>query len=340
MGGVRMKPKLKDYLSAGIAALKVKFNIKVPLRVTYIVTNSCNLRCKYCYADSFSKKSDMNTCQVKNMMKEFKDLGTKIWKFGGGEPLIRNDIEDLIEYGRKLGFIISIDTNGTLTSKKIHILKKVDNVQISIDGPKKIHDAIRGEGVFNKCIESINILNKIGIKPMINCVISDKNIDYIEEMVLLAKKHNAYINFQTVVPVTNRSKEMISKKLIEKDVFNKIIALKKKYDFIAVSDASLKRFRDYYSGKIKKFQKKCLAGKIYCIVSPSGEVSRCISELGTKKISGLEKGFGKAFKNLSKDYGCDCTFCNYYDLSNLYSLNLKRIIRAYNNLRKGRWIYN
>ena len=335
------KLKTKDYFSVGVSALKVKLGKKVPLRVTFIATNACNLRCRYCYAEDYDKRKAMDTQEVKDMMKEFKYLGTKVWKFGGGEPLLRGDIEELIDYGIKLGFIVNIDTNGTFVAKKIHILKKLDNVQISIDGPRELHDSIRGEGVFDKCIEALRLLNENGIKPLINCVISEANLDNIENMVELARMHNAFINFQPIVPVTEEAKEMMSKKLIENNVFNRILFLKKKYDFIAVSENSLKRFQDYYSGRIDRFQeKKCLAGQIYCIVSPQGEVARCIGELGRKNVPGKEQGFGKAMNQLSDDYSCDCTFCNFRDMSELYSLKPTVVLRSVKNLKNGKWIYN
>ena len=332
--------KLKLMAKTGTTITKVGLGSRIPLRVTHIVTNACNLRCKYCYAESFQKQKEMSTKQSMDMMLEFKAMGTKIWKIGGGEPLLRKDIDKIITFGKKQGFTINMDTNGTLVKKNIETLKKLDHVQISLDGPEEVHDKIRGKGVYKQCIEAFDLLNKENVKPLINCVISKHNIDHIEYMCDLAKEKDTFINFQPVVPVTKDAEQEFSKEIIEKKVFDKILELKKTNKHIAVSDASLKRFKAFYEGKITKFQKNCLAGKIYCIVSPQGKVGRCIDELGTKNVDALELGFKNAFKALSQDYSCDCTFCCYYDLSRVYSLNPKHNLRAAFNVLSGRWVYN
>lgn len=331
---------LKQVFGAGSAIVKVSLGKKIPLRVTHITTNVCNLKCKYCYAEAFARDGEMTTEQIKNMMLEFKKAGTKIWKFSGGEPLLKKDIGEIVNFGKKCGFILNMDTNGTLVEKNLGILKEIDNVQLSIDGPEKVHDAIRGKGVFKKCMDSLELFKKNGINPLINCVISKNNLDYVDFMANLAKEKKAFINFQPVVPVTPEAREELSREMIERRIFDRILELKKTNKYLAVSDESMIRFKQFYSGEIKKFQKKCLAGKIYCVISPYGKVARCIDELGTKNVDGLKHGFVDALNMLSKDYSCDCTFCCYYDLSNTYSFNPKRNVKAAINLIRGRWIYH
>jgi MoaA/NifB/PqqE/SkfB family radical SAM enzyme len=332
--------KINDLTTAGKAIIKVKFGKNTPLRVTHIITNCCNLRCKYCYAESFVKEQEMNTEEILAMMSEFKKAGTKIWKIGGGEPLLKKDIKRIIEHGKELGFIINIDTNGTLVDKNIEILKNVDNIQISIDGPEEIHDTIRGKGVFSKCMNSIDKLHEIGKVPLINCVLSKHNLDHIEYLVQLAKEKKTFINFQPVVPVTKEAQEELSKELIEKKVFERILELKKSNNHIASSNSSLIKFQEYYSNKIQKYQRNCLAGRIYCIISPQGKIARCIEELGSKTIDGKKEGFINSFNKLSKDYSCDCTFCCYHDLSRVYNLNPKENLKAAYNIFTKKWVYN
>jgi MoaA/NifB/PqqE/SkfB family radical SAM enzyme len=336
----KIMQKLKSMAHVGKSIIKVNSGNPVPLRVTHITTNICNLRCKYCYAESFTKTKEMPTLEILRMMYQFKKAGTKIWKLGGGEPLLKKDIEKIIIFGKKLGFIMNMDTNGTLVKKNLNVLKRLDNIQISLDGPEQVHDGIRGKGVFKQCMEAFDLLNDVGVKPLINCVISKHNIDHIEYMCNLAKEKNTFINFQPVVPVTKDAQEEFSKEMLDKKIFDKLLELKKTNPHIAVSDASLKQFKAYYEKKIDKFQKNCLAGQIYCIVSPQGQVARCIDELGSKSIDGTKVGFVKAFKQLSKDYSCDCTFCCYYDLSRVYALNPKENLRAACNVMTGKWVYN
>lgn len=89
-----------------------RFNIRIPLRVTQEVTSRCNLRCKYCEVEGTGNELDTPT--IKAMMREFKSSGTISWGFTGGEPLLLEDIGELVSYAKKLGFITSLITNGLL----------------------------------------------------------------------------------------------------------------------------------------------------------------------------------------------------------------------------------
>ena len=333
--------KKSKFVRTFIDCIKIKFGQRIPIKVGHLITYRCNLNCSFCYNKTQrGKNKEMNLEQIKSMMAEFAKMGTQIWKIGGGEPLLRPDLQEIIHHGKKLGFVMNIDTNGTLVKQNIEKLKELNNVSISLDGPKDIHDKIRGKGVFDKVDEAIDLLHKIRIKTHLTTVICKENINYIEELVDYAKKKNCYIRLQPVVPINEEAKKETAKDLIKKEVFKRILKLKKDYNHIANSEFDLKRMEKYYEGEINHYQKKCLAGKMYCVISPEGNISPCLFRLTQKWPNGTETSFSEAFKNLKIKYNCDCIFDAYYNMSRLYSLNPRMLLKATRNLKKGRWIYS
>jgi len=93
-----MKFKRILNLATKVSIAKI-FNYKIPLKVKQYITYRCNLSCLFC-ARRTAAKEEMATLQIKNMMKEFKDMGTIFWEFTGGEPLLREDFAELAAYAK------------------------------------------------------------------------------------------------------------------------------------------------------------------------------------------------------------------------------------------------
>ena len=150
-------------------------------------TLSCNLRCKHCLVNAGAElKDELTTEEIKNLVDEAIELGTKRFYITGGEPFIKDDIFELIRYiihekNREL----IIQTNATLfDDKKILALKELKSpkliIQVSLEGPNaKIHDKLRGKGSFDKAVEGIRRLIDIGIVPVVATAISKFNERHI-----------------------------------------------------------------------------------------------------------------------------------------------------------------
>ena len=87
----------KKHFKTAFYCLSAKFGKRIPLKVTHFITDKCNLRCSYCYIN-YNKEKEMSTEQIKNMLNEFAKLGTQIYGIAGGEPLVREDIFEVIKY--------------------------------------------------------------------------------------------------------------------------------------------------------------------------------------------------------------------------------------------------
>lgn len=147
------------------------------IKVVLNVSNKCNLRCKYCYAEGGNygrSEKLMSTDTVDQIIKELKEGGIKkigILSFFGGEPTLNFS---LIEYALpifKRNFIIDnyeVVTNGTLLDESmINFLGENEvALSVSIDGPEDITDALRGKGTFEKAYRSLKLAKTLEYKNL------------------------------------------------------------------------------------------------------------------------------------------------------------------------------
>ncbi len=146
----------------------------------------------------FWKRTSQNSSleQEKKILKRVYDSGAVGIAFEGGEPLLRNDLVDILAFSRSLPLHTSLITNGTLLESRIDEIAPYINgvVYVSLDGLEKTHDAIRGvDGSFKKAVRGISAA-KEKVSVTINTTIMAENVDEIESLVELAKELGARIS--------------------------------------------------------------------------------------------------------------------------------------------------
>ena len=157
-------------------------------------TLTCNAACKHCGSSAEKRKyeGELTTEEIKNAFKQISedmDASKILINVTGGEPLVRQDLCEVMEYATKeLGFRWGMTTNGILlTEENIKRLKKanMETVSISIDGLEKTHDEFRGvPGSYKKIMKNVkNLIDANFVKHVqITTVFHKKNIDQIDEM--------------------------------------------------------------------------------------------------------------------------------------------------------------
>jgi radical SAM family uncharacterized protein len=200
------------------------FGARVPLFCGHKLTYNCNLRCKMC---PFWKRpgKDSSIEREKAILKRIYDSGACGIAFEGGEPLLRNDLAEILAYSRSLPLHTSLVTNGTLLESKIDEIAPYINgvVYVSLDGLEKTHDAIRGViGCFRKAVRGI-MASREKASVTINTTMMAENIYEIEDLVKLAKELDVrisiavaheYCNAKASAPASNEIRE-IAEKLVE-----------------------------------------------------------------------------------------------------------------------------
>ncbi|ALU11624.1 Fe-S osidoreductase [Ignicoccus islandicus DSM 13165] len=167
--------------------------MKGPTGIIWILTGKCNLNCLHCYASRFTKWGpEVDKEVVSRVLNEAIEMGLRWVNFSGGEVLIYKKwlfeiFKDLLD--KKV--YPSVVSNGTaITEETARKLRGV-YVYVSIDGPKHIHEQIRGAGTWNAVLRGINNLKKHGVEFAIIMAINPLNYNKVIEVGELAYKLGA-----------------------------------------------------------------------------------------------------------------------------------------------------
>jgi MoaA/NifB/PqqE/SkfB family radical SAM enzyme len=210
------KPKEKKsdmdrYLGAILSMLESKLFTHKPFFLAHAITYNCNSKCKTCTYWKMSSRTteDLNTEGVFNLLDETYDFGMRGYYLFGGEPTVREDIGQVVDYAKKKGFITTMNTNASLLAPKAESLRNLDFVFVSLDYFNGYHDFIRGRrGAFDEVIKGINGIRATG-KTRVTLVttISTLNPDAIEPMANLARDLKVGISYNSVEPTVQASFE-------------------------------------------------------------------------------------------------------------------------------------
>lgn len=294
------------------------------------VTNKCNMRCGHCFVSFDNKDEELGLSEIRAISKQIQDL---IWlDIGGGEPLLRDDLDEIISFFnfREL----SIPTNGWETEKIVEKLRKIHLtnpgkliVTLSLEGMQKTHDEIRCPASFERTILAFKNLRGIkGLRIKFNTVLCEKNQDEIIELMHFVKDLGP--DFHSVLMLRGKSRDPLmklpSKEKIE--ILNKqIYQIQQSYGYgrTGIMSKVQRNYQAYKAGlslrilKEKKQVIPCLAGVSHLVIWPQGNVSLCellppIGNVREKKIEDLLKGqeFKRSISSIRKG-DCFCTHdCN------------------------------
>jgi len=288
----------------------IVFKKRRPLVVIWNLTYKCNLECTYCGFWE-RKTEELDTKGLFHMADELEENGTKFVSFTGGEPFLRKDLKDIIDYCKNKGMNVVINTNGLLLKKQIEKIKNVDEVQLSLDGPKEINDAVRGKGDHDKVIEAIEACKQQGLNVGISCVISKHNCAHISYMLDFGKKYNVGVYFH---PADQNHSGDSNKKITDMcvvDDFKKAISTiidekSKGHKHINNTLAGLKHL-SHWPESTKIF---CFLKLIGCFIEPDGSIFICDNFANYEKyIVPVKSTFKESFDQLELPHPCEQCWC-------------------------------
>jgi len=268
------------FLGATKCAIRSRFFINRPFFVSHLITTRCFARCATCLWRGESVE-ELNTSKIIDFYYQAKKLGFVSTTFWGGEPLLRQDIFEILQACQKSGMVTGLITNGYLLPKYHKLLAQhLDFLIVSVDIPNNEHDQLRGvSGLFDNILcglSQIRIENP-RLKVFINSVISQLNFAYIEQLVRFVEDHSTSITFESVNQGSiefprKEGKTFVDLRLSqekEKEIFSTIRKLKKNHSPINNSNSYLKLFE---TGRVKY---RCHAPQISIRVEPDGSVTNC-----------------------------------------------------------------
>jgi MoaA/NifB/PqqE/SkfB family radical SAM enzyme len=329
---------LKAGLNFGKAILKEKLGIKTPIIVTFITTFRCPLQCKFCGVWK-RRPYEMNLEEIKKMMDEFAEMGTIKMGLTGGEPLLRTDIKEIIDYSKSKGFVTSMVSNGTIIKGNIDKIKNLDLLLISIDGNCEIHNKIRGPGVYEKATEGALLARDAGIDVCIQTVLTgptlENNCKGLRDVIDFVKVNGLKFICQPIYydPYNLKNEDMKDLELIEanyKEAIRLIRAFKKEMPSkVMLSQSEINWFERWKSPKSKL---TCHAGRLFFMIEPDGKLIRCILK-DTEKVDGLKLGFKNAINQvISAPKDCKCALACYTKYNHLFNLNIDALKEVYNSV--------
>ena len=305
---------------------------KKPLiKVEHILTYSCNLKCGFCGLYN-QKVKELNKEEIKVLMEEFLKLGCLSWYFGGGEPLLHPDIKELVLYAKSLGYHTTMTTNSLLVPKNLSWLKNIDLIGVSLEGPKNIHERIRGKGTHALVLNALELLNKEKMNLYISTVLTRQLLENDHEglryLLNLSSESKIKISFLPMFK-DQLNKQKIGSLITPEDIFKEGISILKdfKKENPSLLMMSWRTLKEYEKG-IKPF--KCSAGTKFCTIFPDGKISPCRFRK-KYKIKELKR-LNVDIKNIRVDDLCSCSTLCYLEYNNLFKHPLKslsEIIRHY-----------
>ncbi len=161
--------------------------------VVWNVTKACNLKCVHCYASAGRGEGELSYEECVRIIDELSKFGVPLILFSGGEPLMREDIIDVMGYAKGLGIKCVLSTNGTLITKDLaeQLSEVVDYVGVSLDGVGDVNDRFRGvKGAFDKALKGLINARDAGIQTGIRFTVTRFNVGEVEKVLKLAVEHD------------------------------------------------------------------------------------------------------------------------------------------------------
>jgi AdoMet-dependent heme synthase len=247
----------------------------VPLSVHLDVTYRCNERCEHCYLEH-DGDGEMSTAEIKAALDQLAAAGVFFLTISGGEPLIRPDIFEIIEYARSLRFNVKLKTNAILIrereARRLRELN-VEQVQISVYSHRaQVHDGIsKVPGSLARTIRGIRLLKAHGLKVTIANVLMKGNLDDAEGVRQLAAEIGAHYTLDpTITPMMNGDSSLLALRITSdslRTVFTDSTLVGNVEEFCAPPTAIDEDTLEGYP---------CSAGHTAAYVSPWGDVYPCV----------------------------------------------------------------
>ncbi len=317
---------LKNKASLGLSVIRYKLTGKrTPVAVAWLITGRCNLDCCYCKWKDLRRSEELDTAAAKDMIDQMKRAGVRLISFTGGEPLVRADIGEIIRHVKDNGLVCKLNTNGMLVESRLNDLKRLDLLQISVDGPPAVQDRLRGEGTSEKAARAIKLARDAGIRVQLIACLTRDNVVRLDEVLDYGLELDVGLCFQLLTP-KELDDEAADESMPEKDQLieslEHLVHLRKEEDPRAAAIASKRSELDYYIDLLKNGSPGCECTLVTATMMPDGRLIFCGNAKNIESYDAAELGFAEAFSRLTIP-DCDgCVCVGKLRLSKVYQFDL------------------
>jgi radical SAM protein with 4Fe4S-binding SPASM domain len=278
----------------------------VPLILSWNVTRECNLKCSHCYINAADQKlgNELTTEEGKRLIDQICEVSRPLLILSGGEPLLRPDVYELIEYGSSKGLKMGLGSNGSLIDDVVAKKLKeagITTVSISLDSHIAAqHDDFRGViGSWEKAVNAIKVLHDNNILVQVNTSLTHDNYDQIDDIMRFSESigvENFHLFF--LVP-TGRGVKLddISPQKYEHMITTTFAKVQKYRLNVRPSCApQFMRIAQSMGLDMRQWIRGCIAGMYYCRIYPNGDITPC-PYLPVKVGNVREKSFKEIWQN-------------------------------------------
>ncbi|BAH08357.1 radical SAM protein [Clostridium kluyveri] len=245
-------------------------NVKIPFTILISPSMRCNLKCRGCYAASYSKNDDIPEKEVDRIIKEARDLGIYFFVILGGEPFINDYMMNIYKKYSDCMFVPF--SNGTLFNEKLaDKIKELGNVlpMFSVEGFEEETDRRRGKGVFNLVMNAMKLLKDRGVLFGISTAVSRYNINKVtsDEFIDMLIEKGAKMGWYFIFMPVGKEPDVNLMLTPEQRIYlgERIREMRNTKPYFVIDF-----FNDapYVGG--------CIAGKYYCHINSKEDVEPCI----------------------------------------------------------------
>ncbi|MGD8241025.1 MAG: radical SAM protein [Armatimonadota bacterium] len=316
---------LRSAIPFGKAFLKAKLlRRRTPLIVSWLVTRRCNYRCGYC--ESWRDPGEeLAAEQVCDLVDEFAREGTRQVIFTGGEPLVKEGIERIVERCAERDIRVGINSNGALVPRKLPDLDGLRTLTLSLDGPEAVQDKLRGAGCFRDVMSALEAARSRDLRLRLLTVLSSENLDDIPFVLETARSVGARVFFQPATEQVLRG-EHVNPYAPEIQAYRRamddLIAEKESGErgtAIAHSVTGLCYLRQWPNDS----PMRCAGGLLFCRVTPAGNLKICgQTDIPPGDNNCAAVGVRKAFEAIPITTCAHCWCASRLEVNQLMTLKL------------------
>jgi mycofactocin biosynthetic radical S-adenosylmethionine protein MftC len=300
--------------------------LDAPICLTWELTYACNLACVHCLSSSGRRDPrELSTEECRAVIDELRRMQVFYVNIGGGEPTVRKDFWELVEYatGHQVG--VKFSTNGSritpAVARRLAASDYVD-VQVSLDGATaEVNDRVRGDGSFATATHAMELLADAGFADFkMSVVVTRENAGQLDALKSLADRHGAQLRLTRLRP-SGRGADVWG------ELHPTAAQQRQVYEWLAARGESVLTGDSFFHlsafGQSLPGLNLCGAGRVVCLIDPVGDVYACPFAIHEAFLAGNVRepgGFTRVwseselFLELRRPQSAGaCGVCTFYD---------------------------
>jgi MoaA/NifB/PqqE/SkfB family radical SAM enzyme len=293
-----------------------------PHHVQWMITRKCNYRCRGCNVWKEQDPRELSTEEVKRGLNILKELGIVEIVLSGGDPLLREDADEIIKHASNL-FITTVYDNGSMATKKMEALRNVDFVAISIDSLDEAkNDYIKAvPGAWKKAMKAVKTLHNEGISVAVTPTISQLNLYEIVDITNYFNHKGIPVWYclysfdqsqdaNQLFRIGKANDEFIIKdKQAMVKLCDSLIEMQKKSNKVLMTTKLIKALRNLFLEDRRTWN--CRALQNFLVIDHLGRVAGCHNHNFAGSVFDLPKIWNSERFNLLRKTYNECTQCAY-----------------------------